>query len=166
MKRSAGHQVCGYRVDVIQVENIGPGTSRDFTVDLSAGTYEVACKPGQKGDGIRTPVTVSGQGGTAAVVPSATVEVTATDYEYDGLTGDSFAAGEAIEIVMHNAAPSEEHELEVFGPDGAVIGEVGPTKAGTSGRVVLALDAPGDYRFVCGIDDHEEQGMVGSFTVD
>jgi iron uptake system component EfeO len=41
-------------------ENIGPGTSQSFTVDLSAGTYEVACKPGMKGDGIRTKVTVAG----------------------------------------------------------------------------------------------------------
>ncbi len=41
-----------------EVENIGPGTSRSFTVDLAKGTYEVACKPGQKGDGIRTKVTV------------------------------------------------------------------------------------------------------------
>ena len=43
-----------------EVENIGPGTSRDFTVDLGAGSYEVACKPGQVGTGIRTPITVSG----------------------------------------------------------------------------------------------------------
>jgi len=41
-----------------EVENIGPGTSRDLTVDLSAGTYEVACKPGMTGDGIRVEVTV------------------------------------------------------------------------------------------------------------
>ena len=38
-----------------EVENIGPGTSRDLDVDLTAGEYEVACKPGMKGDGIRTP---------------------------------------------------------------------------------------------------------------
>ena len=43
-----------------EVENIGPGTSRDVTVDLDAGSYEVACKPGQVGTGIRTPITVSG----------------------------------------------------------------------------------------------------------
>ncbi len=40
-------------------ENIGPGTSQSFSVDLSSGTYEVACKPGMKGDGIRTRITVS-----------------------------------------------------------------------------------------------------------
>lgn len=42
-----------------EAENIGPGTSRDLTVKLGGGTYEVACKPGQKGDGIRQKITVS-----------------------------------------------------------------------------------------------------------
>lgn len=42
-----------------EAENIGPGTSRDLTVELAGGTYEVACKPGQKGDGIRQRITVS-----------------------------------------------------------------------------------------------------------
>ena len=99
-------------------------------------------------------------------MPTKTVEVTAIDYEYDGLVGDRFAKGDAVEIVMHNAAPAEEHELEVFGPDDDVLGEVGPTKAGKTGRVVLAFDARGEYRVVCGIDDHEEKGMVGTFTVE
>lgn len=44
---------------VSEVENIGPGTSRDLKVDLEAGTYETACKPGEAGDGIRGAFTVS-----------------------------------------------------------------------------------------------------------
>ncbi|MEZ5412014.1 MAG: cupredoxin domain-containing protein [Acidimicrobiales bacterium] len=44
---------------VSEVENIGPGTSRELSVDLEAGTYETACKPGQAGDGIRGDFTVS-----------------------------------------------------------------------------------------------------------
>lgn len=43
-----------------EVEDIGPGTSRDLAVTLSEGRYEVACKPGQTGDGIRQPITVTG----------------------------------------------------------------------------------------------------------
>ena len=43
---------------VAEKEDIGPGTTAKMGVDLKAGSYEVACKPGQKGDGIRTPVTV------------------------------------------------------------------------------------------------------------
>ena len=45
---------------VSEVENIGPGISRDMEVNLSGGTYEIACKPGQKGDGIRQKITVTG----------------------------------------------------------------------------------------------------------
>lgn len=59
-----------------EVEDIAPGTSRNLVVDLPAGTYQVACKPGQKGDGIRTTVTVTGSAPTALEDPrlSAGVE--------------------------------------------------------------------------------------------
>ncbi|MPV88900.1 peptidase M75, partial [Georgenia ruanii] len=43
---------------VTEKENIGPGTSAQVAVDLAAGTYEVACKPGMVGNGIRTELTV------------------------------------------------------------------------------------------------------------
>src|SRR5688572_2125134 len=36
-----------------EVENIGPGLSRDLHVELAAGTYQTACKPGMSGSGIR-----------------------------------------------------------------------------------------------------------------
>ena len=42
-----------------EVENIAPGTSRDFDVKVGGGEYEVACKPGQTGKGIRTKITVT-----------------------------------------------------------------------------------------------------------
>ena len=148
-----------------EVENIGPGTSRNLNVNLAAGSYEVACKPGQKGDGIRTPITVSGAGGKKAPTPTASVAVNATDYEFAGLSDATFAAGDVVEFTMQNDAPAEEHELEIFGPNGKALGEVGPTKPGATGRVVLEVDVPGTYRVVCGIDDHEAKGMVDTFTV-
>jgi len=37
-----------------EVENIGPGLSRDLVVQLPAGTYYTTCKPGMQGDGIGT----------------------------------------------------------------------------------------------------------------
>jgi iron uptake system component EfeO len=43
-----------------EVENIAPGLSRDLHVELPAGTYETACKPGMVGKGIRGPLKVSG----------------------------------------------------------------------------------------------------------
>lgn len=45
---------------VSEVENIGPGTTRDLTVQLDAGRYVYACKPGQTGDGLRGDLTVTG----------------------------------------------------------------------------------------------------------
>jgi iron uptake system component EfeO len=50
----------GFTKTVEEAENIGPGTSHELTVDLSAGSYEVACKPGMTGNGIRTRITVGG----------------------------------------------------------------------------------------------------------
>ena len=41
-----------------EVENIGPGLTRTLTVDVTAGAYTTACKPGMTGDGIRAPFTV------------------------------------------------------------------------------------------------------------
>jgi len=44
---------------VAEVEDLAPGLKRDFTVDLKPGSYEIACKPGMKGAGIRTPLKVT-----------------------------------------------------------------------------------------------------------
>jgi iron uptake system component EfeO len=66
-----------YTKIVTEKENIGPGTSYDLTVSLQPGRYEVACKPGQKGDGIRTRITVTGQAGSGAATADADKAVTA-----------------------------------------------------------------------------------------
>ncbi|AHH17932.1 putative peptidase [Nocardia nova SH22a] len=51
----AGDRVVG------EVENIGPGLSRQLVVALpDPGTYRTACKPGMVGDGIRHDFTVTG----------------------------------------------------------------------------------------------------------
>jgi iron uptake system component EfeO len=51
----AGDRVMG------EVENIGPGVSRQLIVSLpEAATYQTACKPGMVGDGIRADFVVSG----------------------------------------------------------------------------------------------------------
>ena len=149
---------------VTEKENIGPGTSADFTADLAAGHYEVACKPGQKGDGIRTDVHVTGSGGPAAKAPDHEAEVEAKDYAFEGLDGLTVKAGETWKLEMKNKG-TVQHELEVLGPDGKPLGEVGPTGAGEEGEVVLTFDKAGTYTYVCGIDDHEARGMKGTFAV-
>ncbi|MBO0656737.1 peptidase M75 family protein [Streptomyces triculaminicus] len=48
---------------VAERENIGPGTKAEIVATIKkAGAYEIACKPGMKGDGIRQKVTVTGDG--------------------------------------------------------------------------------------------------------
>jgi iron uptake system component EfeO len=44
-----------------EVENIGPGLTRQLIVEVpDGGEYTTACKPGMVGDGIRSPFTVTG----------------------------------------------------------------------------------------------------------
>ena len=62
-----------------EVENVGPGLSRELVVDLPKGTYEGACKPGMVGDGIRQTLNVSGE---AATPLSDSAELTAAADSY------------------------------------------------------------------------------------
>ncbi|GGV25202.1 hypothetical protein GCM10010495_46310 [Kitasatospora herbaricolor] len=48
-------------------ENIGPGTRATVTTELEPGSYEIACKPGMTGDGIRQKITVTGGDASATV---------------------------------------------------------------------------------------------------
>ncbi|MEV7808708.1 iron uptake system protein EfeO [Microbispora sp. NPDC088329] len=52
---AAGDRIMG------EVENIVPGLTRDVVMELPAGMYETACKPGMTGKGIRGPLKVSGE---------------------------------------------------------------------------------------------------------
>jgi iron uptake system component EfeO len=45
-----------------EVENIGPGLTRDLVVTAAPGKYVTACKPGMEGDGIRDDFTVTDSG--------------------------------------------------------------------------------------------------------
>jgi iron uptake system component EfeO len=52
--------------DVVgEVENIGPGLTRELTAQVDPGNYVTACKPGMEGDGIRADFTVT-EGDSAA----------------------------------------------------------------------------------------------------
>ncbi|KJY29129.1 iron uptake system protein EfeO, partial [Streptomyces sp. NRRL S-495] len=60
---------------VTERENIGPGTRATITAEIKAGSYEVACKPGMVGDGIRQRITVTGDGTAAPTDPRLTAAV-------------------------------------------------------------------------------------------
>jgi iron uptake system component EfeO len=61
-----------------EVENITPGLSRELRVELPAGTYQAACKPGMIGTGIRTALTVSGS--AAPLTEDTALQQAATSY--------------------------------------------------------------------------------------
>lgn len=47
---------------VAEVENVGPGVTRELVATVAPGSYLTACKPGMTGDGIRAPFSVSDSG--------------------------------------------------------------------------------------------------------
>ncbi|MBP2581728.1 iron uptake system component EfeO [Streptomyces sp. PvR006] len=63
---------------VTERENIGPGTKASLTAEIKAGDYEIACKPGMVGDGIRQQVKATG--GAAAVKRSPEMDAAVAAY--------------------------------------------------------------------------------------
>jgi iron uptake system component EfeO len=120
-----GQEGAGFTKVISEVENIGPGTSRDMTVTLGGGTYEVACKPGQQGDGIRTKITVAGEASIASSTDDdgydREIELTTDGTQIMGSL-DGVKIGEKIEFKLANKATSPVI-LEVKDPSGKVAGE-------------------------------------------
>ena len=71
----------GLRI-VGEIENVGPGLSRDLVVRAAPGKYVTACKPGMKGQGIRDAFTVSDSGEDTKIegVDQETIDATTTQY--------------------------------------------------------------------------------------
>ncbi len=71
----------GLRI-VGEVENIGPGLTRNLVVRAPAGDYVTACKPGMKGDGIRHDFTVTESEGDDAIqgVDQETIDTANAQY--------------------------------------------------------------------------------------
>ncbi|MEU6815319.1 iron uptake system protein EfeO [Streptomyces sp. NPDC046860] len=55
---------------VSEKENIGPGTKYTLTAEVKAGSYEIACRPGMKGHGVRQKLEVTGSGRSAKRNPA------------------------------------------------------------------------------------------------
>jgi iron uptake system component EfeO len=80
-----GDQIIG------EVENITPGLTRTFHVEVATpGTYQTACKPGMKGNGIRAAFKVTGT--AASQAPDAAMAAAVTQYQ-------SFVSAQSDELL-------------------------------------------------------------------
>ena len=138
---------------ISEVENIGPGTSRELTVTLDPGSYELACKPGQTGHGIRQAITVGG-GAAAGTSGSSSSDDAKYDREIElttdgsSITGLGGAAkqGEKIEFKLENEADGP-RTLEIKDPAGEVAGEV-DIQEHTEGELIVELDHAGTWKVI------------------
>jgi iron uptake system component EfeO len=71
----------GMRI-VGEIENVGPGISRDLVVSAEPGDYITACKPGMKGQGLRSRFTVTDSGTSTAIkgVDQSTIDAATAQY--------------------------------------------------------------------------------------
>ncbi|HRA33485.1 MAG TPA: cupredoxin domain-containing protein [Acidimicrobiales bacterium] len=156
---------------VSEVENVTTGTSRTLSVDLSAGDYQIRCKPGQTGDGFTTPFEVTGTGGATAARAGRTITFEATDFAYTDLDLSGITQGETIRFEMTNRG-DQAHEFEVLGPNGTALGEIAAMNPGDTGGATITFERAGSYTFQCILVDpktekpHTMLGMTGTFEVD
>jgi iron uptake system component EfeO len=71
----------GLRI-ISEVENVGPGLTRDLVVQVQPGTYVTACKPGMVGDGIRNAFTVTDSGQEVGPTGERGEQLTAAAEQY------------------------------------------------------------------------------------
>ena len=77
----------GLRI-VGEVENVGPGLSRDLVINVPAGRYVPACKPGMVGKGIRSDFTVTDSGETSTVSGASKQQVATANAQYKSYVRD------------------------------------------------------------------------------
>jgi len=147
-------------------ENIGPGTSQKLTVDLPSGDYQVACKPGMTGDGIRTDITVSGKGGGSSSEAAYDRELE-FGVDADGTVSApgkrSAKTGEKIEFKLENDSDSE-HYLVLTGPNGTELGKA-EAEGGADAEFVAELAKPGAHVVRVYEDGKESAGTSVRLTV-
>lgn len=146
-------------------ENIGPGTSQTLEVDLAAGDYQVACKPGMTGDGIRTALSVSGTGGSTATTGESYDRELEFEVAKDGAVTQpaelTAVRGEKIEFKLENKSEAE-YYLEVLAPDGSELGE-SEAHGGGKAEFVAELADGGEHQVKVFADGQENQAR--SFTL-
>jgi uncharacterized cupredoxin-like copper-binding protein len=159
-----------------EVEGVDPGDSGSFDVDVGGGQYELACKPGQEGDGIRTPLHLDGPldpNQTAVPDPATARGVESFAIEVE-LTSDEFAeALEELVVVEHqtvtfrvaNNAPDVRSFAVLDANGSTVLGTTNDLVPGASADVTITFATEGEFTAVDPIGDHRAQGSTAAFRV-
>lgn len=98
-----------------------------------------------------------GSSGAAA----GTIAVEAKEYSFTPPTVTIFS-GSATFSVKNTG--TEEHEFEIFKPDGTVLDEIEGLVPGLTKTLTVSLE-PGAYQFMCKLNGHDQLGMKGTLTV-
>ena len=152
-----------------EVENVSTGTQRALTVSLVAGDYNLVCKPGQKGDGFRTAIKVTGSGGDAPLVADKAISIIGKDYKFEIPDALTVKKGETIKFVFKNEG-TVNHEMEIVDPNRQPIAEVASLVPKTEGAVTIAFEQAGIYVMRCilktdNAKPHDSLGMTSQIIV-
>lgn len=156
-------------------ENIDPGQTKDFKIEVGGGDYEIACKPGMVGDGIRTKFTVTGtpdprlsepiDKATARNINPLNVNLNLADDPYvNGLPNLVPYAGQTINFHLTNTSQTQPRAFAVAGPDGVTLGDTGPIAMGGTADLSVTFKTPGTYTAFDSIGDHRQNGAEGTLT--
>ncbi|MGY0007936.1 hypothetical protein [Micromonospora sp. I033] len=125
---------------VAEAADVAPGKTQDLRATLATGLYEVACRPGRQGDGVRTRITVSDDGTVAsAAAETAYDREVAVELTAAGITGaDGLIAepGEKIQFRVTNKTTGA-RTLYVLNPAGKRAAEVKAEANGEAEAVVV-----------------------------
>jgi iron uptake system component EfeO len=137
-----------------EVENITPGLSRELRVELPAGSYQTACKPGMIGDGIRKQLTVTGSSSAltedallAQATTSYTRYITAQTEALVQKTGDFVTAVKAGDVAKSKTLyPVARTHFERIEPVAEIFGDLDPKIDGREDGATAELPFTGYHR--------------------
>jgi iron uptake system component EfeO len=145
---AAGDRVMG------EVENIVPGLTRELHVELPAGTYETACKPGMVGKGIRGALKVGGS--SAPLTADAKLSQATDSYQRYvrsqtaallDKTGEFVAAVKAGDVAKAKALfPVARTYWERIEPVAEIFGDLDPKIDGREEVVEEGMEFTGFHR--------------------
>ncbi len=102
-------------------------------------------------------------GAETSSATARTIEITATEYAFNGDPG-VISAGDTIEFAVDNIGEVD-HSLEVLSSAGSSLGKTERIPPGSVGTVTVTFEDDGAYRLICDVDDHLSRGQTATITV-